>query len=382
MDLVRVMLVDDEQLALDFLKRYIKKTPEFNIEIVGTYTNPIDAKKAILENDIDVLFLDIHLPEINGIQLADELLEKKPELIIVFVTAYNEFAVEAFELNAIDYLVKPVPFDRFKETLARLKEKIEWKAQQSQLMQTEDDLQVNLLGHLSFTLPNRKNETIHFRTKKTQELFLYLFHHRNELVSKHLLIELLWEDLEPSKAFAQLYTAIYHIRKALTAYNYYFQINSKTEGYILKTKNITLDYINWENRLKQFPELNEKTINQYLEVMELYTGSYLQDYEYWWAEPVRFHYEQMWIKYALEIARYYNLRYELEEARTWYFSICQHNPLIDEAQFELMKIYAKQEKHALVHQQYQTFEKTLQEELNISPEDYIVDWYEKWRINI
>ena len=382
MDLVRVMLVDDEQLALDFLKRYIEKTPEFNIEIVGTYTNPIDAKKAILENDIDVLFLDIHLPEINGIQLADELLEKKPELIIVFVTAYNEFAVEAFELNAIDYLVKPVPFDRFKETLARLKEKIEWKAQQSQLMQTEDDLQVNLLGHLSFTLPNRKNETIHFRTKKTQELFLYLFHHRNELVSKHLLIELLWEDLEPSKAFAQLYTAIYHIRKALTAYNYYFQINSKTEGYILKTKNMTLDYINWENRLKQLPELNEKTINQYLEVMELYTGSYLQDYEYWWAEPVRFHYEQMWIKYALEIARYYNLRYELEEARTWYFSICQHNLLIDEAQFELMKIYAKQEKHALVHQQYQTFEKTLKEELNISPEDYIVDWYEKWRINI
>ncbi|HEY4599752.1 MAG TPA: response regulator [Cerasibacillus sp.] len=375
------MLVDDEQLALDFLKRYIEKTPEFNIEIVGTYTNPIAAKKAILENDIDVLFLDIHLPEINGIQLADELLEKKPELIIVFVTAYNEFAVEAFELNAIDYLVKPVQFDRFKETLARLNEKVEWKAQQSQIIQTEDNLQVNLLGHLSFTLPSRKNETIHFRTKKTQELFLYLFHHRNELVSKHLLIELLWDELEPSKAFAQLYTAIYHIRKALTPYNYYFQIKSKTEGYILKTKNITLDYINWENRLKQLLELNEKTIDQYLEVMELYTGSYLQDYHYCWAEPVRFHYEQVWIKYALEIARYYNLRYELEEARTWYYSICQHNSLIDEAHFELMKIYAKQEKHALVHQQYQTFEKTLKAELNISPEDYIVEWYKKWSMN-
>lgn len=374
------MLVDDEQLALDFLKRYIEKTPEFDIEIVGSYTNPILAKDAILEEEIDVLFLDINLPEITGIQLAEEILEEKPELIIVFVTAYNDYAVEAFELNAIDYLVKPVQLNRFKETLSRLTKKLEANSSQVQPQTKGDKLQVNVLGHLSFTLPNKKTKEIHFRTKKALELFLYLFHRRHELVNKHVLVEMLWNDLESSRAFAQLYTAIYHIRKSLAPYSEYFQIKSQTEGYILHTNKVQVDAEEWEAQLEQLPPLNENSIERYLKVMKLYKGSYLQQYNYWWAEADQFHLEQLWIKHAMKMAGFYNQLDNLEQAKRWYHSICQLQPLMEEAYFALMKIYAKEGKNALVHQQYQALKKVLEEELDVLPEEKIIDWYNKWSV--
>lgn len=119
---MKAILVDDEMLALRRMEKLLKEQDgkEVPIEIVGSFQNPHLALKAAERETIHLVFLDIEMPEMDGMELAECLLRIQPHLHIVFVTAYNEYAVEAFELNALDYLLKPVQRTRIEKTLKRL----------------------------------------------------------------------------------------------------------------------------------------------------------------------------------------------------------------------------------------------------------------------
>ncbi len=117
--MISTLIVDDEPHARDDLEEKITTDPEFNI--VGKCTNAFEAIKEINNKRPDVVFLDIIMPKISGIEMLS-MLDKNDMPRIVFVTAYGEYAIEAFEKNAIDFLLKPVKTDRLNITLNRLKE--------------------------------------------------------------------------------------------------------------------------------------------------------------------------------------------------------------------------------------------------------------------
>ena len=102
------ILIDDEPLAIEILVDYCMKVGF--VEVVGTFTNPLEAIPAINEKKVDVIFCDIEMPQINGLDFISAL-ENRP--LFIFTTAYSQYAVEGFELNAVDYLVKPIPYQRF-----------------------------------------------------------------------------------------------------------------------------------------------------------------------------------------------------------------------------------------------------------------------------
>jgi two-component system LytT family response regulator len=113
--LLRAFLVDDEPLALKRLARLLEATGR--VEIVGRATDPATAPAQMADAAIDVVFLDIHMPGLSGLQLVERLPAK---VMVVFTTAYDQHAVAAFELNAVDYLLKPVERERLSATLDRL----------------------------------------------------------------------------------------------------------------------------------------------------------------------------------------------------------------------------------------------------------------------
>src|SRR5699024_7662182 len=131
---------------------------------------------------------------------------------------------------------------------------------------------VNVSRGLSFELTKDKLEFVQWRTTKSQELFLYLLHHCDKTVRKSELIDLLWTDFEEDRAYSQLYTAIYHIRKTLNKYSGYFKIKNMGEGYLLCIKNVFIDLVEWEYKIRSAPPLNLETINSYEDHMRLYTG--------------------------------------------------------------------------------------------------------------
>jgi len=105
-------VVDDEPLAIDVIENHLSKLDQF--KIVGTFTNAPHAFTALKNHQVDLLFLDIEMPDFNGIDFIKSL-RQKPEIIIT--TAYREYAVDGFELDILDYLVKPIPFDRFMKSI-------------------------------------------------------------------------------------------------------------------------------------------------------------------------------------------------------------------------------------------------------------------------
>ncbi|MCB2409835.1 LytR/AlgR family response regulator transcription factor [Hymenobacter lucidus] len=106
--MISCLIVDDEQGAIDILKTFIDKTPF--LTLAGSTTNPIEALSIVQNQAIDLIFLDIHMPQLSGL---DFMRLHKGKSKVILTTAYSEFAVEGFELEALDYLLKPIAFERF-----------------------------------------------------------------------------------------------------------------------------------------------------------------------------------------------------------------------------------------------------------------------------
>jgi len=114
---MRCIAVDDEPRALEIIDNFISKI-DF-LDLVGKFRSPVDAIDFLVQNEIDLIFLDINMPDITGTEFV-KILNQKP--MIIFTTAYSEYAIESYELDAIDYLLKPFEFDRFLKAVIKAKE--------------------------------------------------------------------------------------------------------------------------------------------------------------------------------------------------------------------------------------------------------------------
>ena len=119
---IKCVAIDDEPLALQLIKAYIEKTP--SLQLLQVFEDAVSADEFLQMHPIDLLFADIQMPDFNGLDLF-RALESKP--MIIFTTAHRKFAFEGFELQAIDYLLKPVSFDRFTKAVAKAEEYYKFK---------------------------------------------------------------------------------------------------------------------------------------------------------------------------------------------------------------------------------------------------------------
>jgi two-component system LytT family response regulator len=117
---LKAIIIDDEQLARDLIRSFLLEHP--SIQLVGECSDGFEGIKAIQEIKPDLIFLDIQMPKVTGFEML-ELIEDPP--VVIFTTAYNEFAIKAFEMNAVDYLLKPFSRDRFSKAVEKAEEK--WK---------------------------------------------------------------------------------------------------------------------------------------------------------------------------------------------------------------------------------------------------------------
>jgi two-component system LytT family response regulator len=116
---ISVLIIDDERLARDIVKKYLEKSNKINV--IGECSNGFEGIKSINELKPDIIFLDIQMPKLTGFEML-ELLDHQPE--IIFTTAFDQYAIKAFEVNATDYLLKPFSLERFNEALNKVIKKI------------------------------------------------------------------------------------------------------------------------------------------------------------------------------------------------------------------------------------------------------------------
>jgi two-component SAPR family response regulator len=237
------MLVDDEALALRYLELQLNRIG--GLEIVGTFQLPEEALEAAPRLQPDVVFLDIDMPELSGLEAAELLQERVPSVDIVFVTAHDKFAVQAFELQALDYVLKPIQTDRLEITVRRILEQ-GGRANGSAAPASRSAV---IRCFQSMRIDPGTGEPLPWRTAKAQELFAYLVYRRNQYVRKDALMDLLWPDMDESRSQPLLYTTIYRLRKMLDHAGLNVKILKSSSGYCLDLGDCPLDVEQWERKL-------------------------------------------------------------------------------------------------------------------------------------
>jgi two-component system LytT family response regulator len=124
---ISCVIVDDEPLARSLLKDYVSKVP--SLKLVEVCSSPVAAMEIIQQQPVDLLFLDIQMPEITGISLL-KIMKKKP--MVVLTTAYSEYALESYELDVVDYLLKPITFSRFLQAVDKVNSRINASSTQTE----------------------------------------------------------------------------------------------------------------------------------------------------------------------------------------------------------------------------------------------------------
>ncbi|OWA34076.1 hypothetical protein B9G55_17250 [Saccharibacillus sp. O16] len=375
--MMKAMLIDDEKLAVAYMEKLLRAMPEFTH--IEAYTNPADAIEAAHTSRPDVIFLDIVMPEINGMQAAERLQQASPDSDIVFITGYDRYAIDAFELNALDYVLKPVQRARLAKTVTRLTER-----RQEILPQEEagDELMIGCFGTLRLcTSPGATTDaSFRWRTNRAQEMFAYLLHYRERFVSKDNLIAQFWPDLPVKRASTYLYTTVYQIRQCLKQSNIQAEIVNASggEGYTLRLNGIPLDIERFETGIRLLGRVTLDNCMEHLKISALYVDDYLADYDYAWAEGERQRLRAIQLNHASALALFLLEQGRLAEATAEYKKLTRLHPYSEHTHLGLLQAYAMLGDRLAVDEQYAQAKALFEQELDVDLPLLLSDWYTKW----
>jgi two-component SAPR family response regulator len=196
---MRAVLIDDEKPALAQIEWLLER--DGRLEVAAKFTSAREGINYLSENHADIVFLDIEMPGVNGLEAAEQLRQFRADIRIVYITAYSEYAIEAFDLHALDYLLKPVHPDRFKKTVTRILEDLE--RIRSAPEKTAPPPLVKTFTRLGIYDGGSGTSLRQFRvlrTLKAQELFAYFIHRKEQWISKDQLMEILWPGVRRIRA--------------------------------------------------------------------------------------------------------------------------------------------------------------------------------------
>lgn len=223
---IKCLVIDDERLAREYLKNYISKIPE--LELLGDFNSPLKATELIKKGKVDLLFIDIQMPDITGVDFVRSL-SNKPE--VIFTTAYQEYALEGFNLSAIDYLLKPFSFERFFQAVNKVIDKLESKSGGNEQQQLPELSETSYAETYLTIRADRKFYKINFDDIKYiegQKAYVTFHTNKKRITALASLKEL--EEALPEKQFIRIHKSyIVSVREILSL-----------EGNIIEVDNIKL----------------------------------------------------------------------------------------------------------------------------------------------
>ncbi|HYE84498.1 MAG TPA: response regulator [Clostridia bacterium] len=355
--MIRTVIVDDEQPSLDKLERLL--TDSGLAEIKGKFTEPLEALEFLKKNEADAVFLDIEMPDIDGIELSNNIIGLQRSIAVVFVTAYNQYAVEAFRLNALDYLMKPVTLERLMETLNRVVEEKGIKVRSCRI-------QVQCFD--KFSVISGTGE-VKFRTGKAEELLAFLIDRRGGSISRRELIDCLWEDFDGDRALIHFNTTLHYVKKALLLHGIQIPIIYERGCYRFGMEGLNCDYLKFHAFIDSAAAVDLKNIREYEAAAELYTGDYLAGREYEWAERKRQLLRERFIHLLIAISDYYKTGGIYQKATEWLKTGLMHEPLHRELNYMLIEMLLLTNDRISAARYYNIYSNGLRKKLNQEPDE-------------
>ena len=358
--MIRAIVVDDEKPSLDRLVKMLKNSGL--VEMRGEFFNPLEALEFLKSNRVDAVFLDIEMPDMDGIELSSCIIDIQKEAAIVFVTAYNQYAVEAFRLNALDYIMKPVSPERLRETLEKI-------LKGKRIYSSSEGVYVQCFGR--FTV-NTGNEEVKFRTEKAEELFAFMIDRGGSFVSRSEIIDSLWENFDGDRALIHFNTTLHYLKKALLNYGVQIPFVYDRGGYKFDMSGINCDFIDFSAFFDNYKVTKQLNIPECEKIAGLFTGEYLSGWEYDWATVKRLLLEEQYFCLILAMAEYFKGTGSYRKAAEWLKTGLLKEPLHRELNYRLAEVLLLANERILAVKYYDVYRNGLRKKFECDPDSEFI----------
>ncbi len=267
---IRIAAVDDETHVLERFERMVSGISELNL--CGLFETGEHLLTYLKENPLDAVFLDIEMPCVNGLQLSEQIQSLNENIEIIFVTAFNQYAVEAFEVQALDYILKPLTEDRLAKSVKRL-------LKTRKAANVPGTLFVQCFGEFEVFV---NGEALTWKNSKAKEVLAFLIHKNGVPVNWEKIANAVWPDYNSEKAQTNFHATTYLLRKRLAEAGLSHILENARGNYRIVTDKVDCDIYRLEEMLKK----NHTNRKEDLHLLEqLLQKGYMEASGYAWAYP-------------------------------------------------------------------------------------------------
>lgn len=372
---MKVILVDDEPTMHLILRKMLIKLPEVQVQVVGSFTDTRSAASFLQENaDIGLAFVDISMPGESGLEFAAKLEASGSKVKVVFVTSHKEYAVKAYELSVLDYLVKPVSQERLQRTVNRVLNK--WIMTPALATEDSENGGRVVLTMLGDVVISNESGRVKWISRKCAELFAYLVLYRGKRIPRSRLIKDIFGGMHQVSALKYLNTTVYQLRKSLEQLGLRGVVQSENDGYTIELKDPIIDYVEFERQIAKLQNIDSGNVAQAQQIERLYTGDLFGDKAYVWAIHETERYAELYASFVKRIASALISMGETTLASKQLIELKQRNPL-DESVIQLLMTIREMtgDKKGLTAL-YTDYVRLLSRELGIRPSEELIQLYD------
>lgn len=369
--MIRAILADDERPALDELRYLLRNYP---VEILAEIQDGCELPELIRRLRPDALFLDIDMPGENGLALALKIQEQEPTLRIVFVTAYSDYALEAFKAYPVDYILKPVDERRFAKTMEHL-------LRLTGETQADDDAcakpQIRCFGKFeAFTVADGRRD-MKFATRQAKEMFAYLISRFDREVSRDELLDTIFGGGADKRTVNLLHVTAYRLRHAMEEARIGRESVTLGGSYLLRVAEGVCDYADFMRFCDRNPYIDGGNIARAEAAAVLYRGGFLEEEDYLWAEEPRAEAERRFVTLLLGAADFRRGQGNFELCEKALVMLLQVDGLSEEGNKSLLELYIAADNHPKFIEHYERYRALLHDELQTEPERRYAEYYGK-----
>lgn len=355
---MKAYLVDDERLCLDELAWQLSHYPD--IQIAGSFTHSLQAVKAIENDRPDAVFLDIDMPRLDGLELAQKIQARHPGVIIIFVTAYAQYALEAYKSYPLDFLVKPVPDERLEKTVAHLR-------RQYRLLHPEGQKPRGLKIRCFGPFEVQSDSGAKFSTRRVKELLLYLIGRHGVAATRGEMLDALFNGRDDRNTMNNLYITLSRLKTLLDCWDGARSSIRLTEGNALMIAPGVCDYTDFMNFAAQNAVLSPGNAAEAARALALWRGPYLEKEAFDWSTETALEAEAEYERVALGLAACHIAADRVQNAESVLRTLLVRNPLSEDGYGALLDLYMQTSAKEAYAALYMGYARMLKQELRIKP---------------
>ncbi|MDD4752639.1 MAG: response regulator [Desulfitobacteriaceae bacterium] len=365
---MKVWLIDDEQPCLDELGFLLSQYRD--LKIIGSDTNPSKALETIVKNPPDAVFLDIDMPKMDGLTLALAIQEHCPGIIVIFITAYSHYALEAYKTYPLDYLLKPIRQERLDDCVVHLRKHF---ALLHSVELPQKKFAINCFGAFELTCGTE----IKWRTHRVRDMLLYLVGCNGYAASKQELLNVLFGGQSDKSTVHNLHMTFYRLRNLLDIIDPSRELIQLTKAGALMIAPGICDYTDFMCFARENSIITDDNMMQAEHVLSLYRGMYLEKEDYEWSNEITSEAEVEYERIALGLNSVYIAAGRFEDAVHILKALLLHNSLCEEAHAFLLDMTLETGDHDAFLQHYERYAHILKKELDLKPASYYQKQYDK-----